>query len=424
MATADNTEQPSQEMMMTTVLPILTEDEVDAFAGALKDWPNSEVVYESYELAASPFATLYFEYDPREHLAASLALIDIHERFEALSGHAYQIATHPESERPHPYGSKRLPNLREFAPKKPLQKNFLFKFTDQTNPLSSPNVAGYFWRSSTWDDKNNNAYSYVQLYVRWQWWLDHRAQWRDFLLEAADILKADQVYSGFAMANPLDIGARYEVAVWERALATRFYGLDIDVPFSMAMGLQKGIRPPTWGFLLSNRWRDKLGLSREQVRAALDDPQIRIEDRTCGQWIELGKQPSLCPVEQGVPPLQARLNRLLHPIRVKELGLVGFGQWDGDPNERFGMVDTQRWLARFDDDSDWPRPDLRPPAAPPESRMRCDANQPCPKAGFWFTPAQAGSRRFFSIGEAMPEVGGDYGATIWQWDQNQEPPKL
>jgi hypothetical protein len=55
-------------------------------------------------------------------------------------------------------------------------------------------------------------------------------------------------------------------------------------------------------------------------------------------------------------------------------------------------------------------------------RGRCEAGQPCPSEGFWFTPAQVGSRRFFKAGEVMPEVGGDYGATIWQWDQNQDPP--
>lgn len=52
-------------------------------------------------------------------------------------------------------------------------------------------------------------------------------------------------------------------------------------------------------------------------------------------------------------------------------------------------------------------------------RLRCEAGQPCPREGHWFTPAQADSRRFFKSGEVMPEAGGDYGATIWQWDQNQ-----
>lgn len=53
-------------------------------------------------------------------------------------------------------------------------------------------------------------------------------------------------------------------------------------------------------------------------------------------------------------------------------------------------------------------------------RLRCESGHPCPREGYWFTPAQAGSRRHFKAGEVMPEVGGDYGATIWQWDENQQ----
>lgn len=54
-----------------------------------------------------------------------------------------------------------------------------------------------------------------------------------------------------------------------------------------------------------------------------------------------------------------------------------------------------------------------------EERLRCEAGQPCPKTGFWFTPARAGSCQRFEAGQVMPEVGGDYGATIWQWDDRQ-----
>jgi hypothetical protein len=52
-------------------------------------------------------------------------------------------------------------------------------------------------------------------------------------------------------------------------------------------------------------------------------------------------------------------------------------------------------------------------------RLRCEAGQPCTREGWWFTPAQAGSRRRFQQGEAMPDLGGDYGVTIWQWDAAQ-----
>lgn len=58
------------------------------------------------------------------------------------------------------------------------------------------------------------------------------------------------------------------------------------------------------------------------------------------------------------------------------------------------------------------------------SVSRCDAGKPCPQAGFWFTPAKIGSRRYFKQGDVMPEMDANYGATIWQWDQNQDPPKL
>jgi hypothetical protein len=48
-------------------------------------------------------------------------------------------------------------------------------------------------------------------------------------------------------------------------------------------------------------------------------------------------------------------------------------------------------------------------------QLRCEAGQPCPRDGHWFTPARADSRQHFRQGQVMPEAGGDYGTTIWQW---------
>ncbi|WP_231408566.1 PoNe immunity protein domain-containing protein [Ralstonia solanacearum] len=56
--------------------------------------------------------------------------------------------------------------------------------------------------------------------------------------------------------------------------------------------------------------------------------------------------------------------------------------------------------------------------------LRCEANQPCPRTGYWMTPAKAGSRRYFQQGDVMPAVASDYGSTIWQWDSDQSDPKL
>lgn len=52
------------------------------------------------------------------------------------------------------------------------------------------------------------------------------------------------------------------------------------------------------------------------------------------------------------------------------------------------------------------------------------AGRPCPEAGWWFTPAKQGSRRWFKQGETMPSVGGDYGQTFWQRAPDQSAPSL
>ncbi|WP_424082840.1 hypothetical protein [Pseudomonas sp.] len=98
--------------------------------------------------------------------------------------------------------------------------------------------------------------------------------------------------------------------------------------------------------LLADHWREKLGLAREQTRAALAHPRIGVTELHSGQWIELGEQPDLYPVENGVLERPMRLNKLLKPIRYDDLGLLGFGQWDGDPNERFTDADSRRRMAR------------------------------------------------------------------------------
>lgn len=345
---------------MSTVAREMSDEDVMGMVADLKKWPSVGNDNGDYEIAVMPFLTFYFTYEPSRYLDTSLAMIEVHEAFERLLGNPYTIATHPDSGRPYPYGSNRLGNLREWARKTPLGEFFVFKFTDEKIHRSSPTTAGYFWRSDHLSDGIID-YSSIQLYYRWQWWLDHKDEWRNFVLETIEKLQPEQVYSGFAIANPLEFGTRAEVTTWDRALTPHFYGLDTDYPFSMTSNpqLPSGIRPPTWGFFLSDVWRAKLALERADIRQALADPRIRIDDTDCGQWIELGPQPELYPVEEGLPALPVLLNGILRPLRHPRLGLLGFGEWDGDPNERFTLADSQRWLARFDDDSDWPTPAQR-----------------------------------------------------------------
>ena len=415
---------------MSTTHPLINDHDLTGMINDLKNWPNTAIDNGSFKLSISPFITFYFNYDPVEYLRTTLDMIDVHEAFERLLGRPYTIATHPRSERPHRYGSVRLGDLREWARKIPADKNFTANFTDETEHKSSPTHGAYLWRASHWGDGEQD-YSSIQFYFRWRWWLGNKDAWRQFVLDTIAYLKPAQVYSGFAMANPLEFGMRAEVAVWDRALTPHFYGLDTDDTFSMTFTpeLPSGIRPPTWGFFLSDTWREKLAITREDVVAHLADPRIRIDTLSCGQWIELGPQPELYPVEDGVPELPALLNRLLRRIRHPQLDLVGSGEWDGDPNERFDRRDTQRWLARFDDDSDWPTPEIRgrtPGAGPSEpTPTHVVVGEEIPSAGWWYTLAKTGSRRHFNAGELAPPIHQDpsRGRVIWQRDIDQSAPE-
>lgn len=63
------------------------------------------------------------------------------------------------------------------------------------------------------------------------------------------------------------------------------------------------------------------------------------------------------------------------------------GEFDDTPEAAAGLTDTAQ-------------------------RLRCEAGQPCPVGGEWFTPGVPGLRHF-KQGEVMPEVKSDYGQTIW-----------
>ena len=66
---------------------------------------------------------------------------------------------------------------------------------------------------------------------------------------------------------------------------------------------------------------------------------------------------------------------------------------------------------------------LGAPADERSPRLRCLAGQPCPRTGYWFTPAAAGSRQHFDAGQTMPDLASSDGAsgwaTVWQWDEQQ-----
>ena len=63
--------------------------------------------------------------------------------------------------------------------------------------------------------------------------------------------------------------------------------------------------------------------------------------------------------------------------------------------------------------------------APPEPVLRKAAGELCPQSGWWFTPAQVNSRRYFQQGTPFPAIGdSNFGTTFWQWSPDQSNPTL
>ena len=63
--------------------------------------------------------------------------------------------------------------------------------------------------------------------------------------------------------------------------------------------------------------------------------------------------------------------------------------------------------------------------APPEPVLRKAAGELCPQSGWWFTPAQLNSRRYFQQGTPFPAIGdSNFGTTFWQWSPDQSNPRL
>lgn len=406
---------------------------------------------EGRDAGICPYVTFYVYHQAEEYLTLADKLIAIWHEFQTIIDEPFRKLFKSRTQVWLKAGDKRFPvDLRaeaEFENER--YESFYLMGTDMDSPDESPR-----WSySASVTHVPEQGYSRLKLTFRRQWYVDnHQQQWKDFIHACVTSLQPEQCYMGFEVGKGgLSVMGAYESDVLERICADYLYGMDIDHPSNMGFHyhdehregfvnpekLGSGLRPPTWCFMLSPVWQRKLGKNEAQIRAELDDPRIRITaipyatnslnpDGANGLWIELGEL-DLYPVENGVPDLLVKANRLIRPIRCDGLNLLTLHPWDGDPNPRFDYESSRRWLARFDEDSDWPNPQLRK-EAPPASYARDErvlGGQSCPRTGWWFTPAKSNSRAFFQEGDIMPNFrGNDYGTVIWQWDADQRNPSL
>ncbi|WP_180009468.1 MULTISPECIES: type VI immunity family protein [unclassified Acinetobacter] len=419
---------------MSTAQVYLNDEEIEEL---VRDIPlDTSIIYgeEKKEFGVCPYITFYIDQKKTNAQEFLIKVIDIYEKFEfEIIDKPFHLRFRCDTE----VWKKAISWIRSreeiSAEMAKIYKKYFIYYLGATSAQSQDQSPR--WALSAKIRDSSERYSSLKLTFGDQWYRSNKDIWYSFVQKCLEMLNPIQAYSGYEIGNTSQFAfVSPEFETVERTFTDYFYGLDIDHPgmeFSHENmfiaedrdGLGGGIRTPTWCFLLSPYWLEKLGLSEEQIREKLDDPRIEItkiidlEDSTkYSLWIRLGEL-SLYPVEEGVPDLLVMANELIKPIRCDNLKLTTLDAWSDDPNPRFDAVSSKQWIARFDEDSTWP--ELKRVKVEVQEPERIDiviAGSPCPHAGYWYTFAKENSRQYFKQGDIFPDFESDWGDVYWQFD--------
>lgn len=404
----------------------------------IRDIPHdTSIIYgqEDEEFGVSPYISFYVFHKNDEIEDIAHKIIDIYEEFENnvidknFKRRYRDTGTWKDATKWQPTRQQLINEMYESY------KKYSVYYIAATTSVAPTQSARWAFCAQI-SDRNTSRYTTVKMNFDDTWYRKNKELWYNFVQKCQLKLKPFQAYSGYEIGNTTDFNVvSPEFETVERIFSDYFYGLDIDHPnmghshndpddFIYLPSLAAGIRTPTWCFLLSAYWMEKLGLTEQQIRAKLNDSRITISripsaDKNLPDslWIQLGEL-SLYPVEQGVPPLLVMANELIKPIRCNHLKLTTTDAWDDDPNPRFDIESSPQWLARFDSDSTWPegkRVNL-PDNPLPQTRLTVKAGERCPQSGCWISVSEENSRRYFNQGDIFPYINPDNDELYWQFD--------
>ena len=244
--------------------------------------------------------------------------------------------------------------------------------------------------------------SYIKLVFPWSLLLesDGLAHYQQWLAYLCNQVEAEHGYGGLSSILPYDYDSYMPT---EYQLAQQYSGLEVDTfAYSMGRELQEHIKGVNWFTVLGNTYVERLG-GEDAIRHALSGHgDVDVQPYDHGLIIRAGMYPELGAQEDGPPAAYVAVNKVVRPVRIPNPDQLHSYSPYGDC---FDMESTARWYARFDQED-----------SVPTTPVRIEAGQPCTRAGYWFSPAQANSRRHFTQGEIMPEFkDSPWGATIWYW---------
>lgn len=418
----------------------LSQEEVTDYIAEFKKDSDHIYGYEQKEFGICPYITFYIYHQDDEVEEVANRIIDIYEEFEnTIIEKPFKLryrktksgaSTWKKAEKWKQTRQEMIEQMHEGY-----KKYFVYYIAATTG---SSSIQSSSWAFCAQIFEGATSYTSLKLTFSEKWYGDHKTQWYQFVQNCLIKLNPIQAYSGYEIGTTTNLNyVSLEFETAERIFSDYFYGLDIDHPnmnhshddpdgFIYTPSLAAGIRTPTWCFLLSSYWLDKLGLSEEQIRLKLDDPRIELTkllDQTDPEkfslWIRLGEL-SLYPVEDGLPDLLVKANELIKPIRCNDLKLTTLDAWDDDPNPRFDVENSPQWIARFDEDSGWPegkRVNKVSNLSLEEEKFKVKGGELCPQTGYWQTPAQPDSRQYFKQNDIFPTLTElDWGKVYWYWD--------
>ncbi|MDR1849082.1 MAG: DUF3396 domain-containing protein [Zoogloeaceae bacterium] len=377
---------------MSTAELYLSQDEIDEFIRETKIAPQLFYGDEGAEYGVCPYITFYIYHGREDFLPLCHEVIELHQELQTLIDRPFLRVYNSRwgswvKATPQKLGRDLLQEHAQWTLKKGF-RDFVVKATDKESPAASARWA----ISAEVSECPEMNYTTVKMTFRDQWYRDgnNRHVWHAFVEKWLNRLHPIQCYSGYEIGTTTTgVFGAYESDVMERICADYFYGLDIDHAFRMGFHphddkkgyvnhgrLGAGLRTPTWCFLLSPFWLQKLGKRPSEVRMALKHPAIKITEipyphgkhnpnGDSALWIRMGEL-HLYPVDEGVPELPMLANALIKPIRCNWLQLFTLDPWEGDPNPRFDFENGPKWMARFDEDSEWPNREARQKPATPE----------------------------------------------------------
>src|SRR5471030_568269 len=247
----------------------------------------------------------------------------------------------------------------------------------------------------------DGARSYIKIVFPWDFINTNigLARYNFWIRFLCDKVSAEHGYGGLSTILPYDYDSYLPI---EFELAQKYLGLDVDsMPHSLTIHLIDFIKGVNWQTVIGENFVHRLGGEGALRQAFSGRGDINIENYSNGLIIHAGEYPQLGALENGAPLAYIAVNKIVKSIRTpKPSQLHNYSPY----GNCFEKDSTARWYARFDRDDN------------ATTSSRVESGKPCTKEGYWFTPAQANSRRHFQQGEIMPSFSGsNWGDTLWYW---------